>query len=307
MLQGVKETSKKHEAKIQKLRNLKINVEKIGSVSVCFNMEFLIGRGCGGTTVHVGLHDDGSEVAVKRISTEILIENEMKIGNLVQLKKSNNIVNFREFNIGNPFSYVILDLCEETLADYIERLSKEELEWRSPEIIREILAGLSALHCGEKKILHRDLKPLNILVDTAGQMRLSDFGVSRMLDGSETTVDSGSKGTPGWIAAESIAKVKGEKVKFNRKSDIQVAGMICFYILTKGEHPFGGPIDRVPNIAKGDPVYLDMLPDSNAKRFVSWLISHDINKRPYVEEALRHPYLRLRSNGMFFNFFRFLF
>ena len=307
MLKAVKEKSKKHEAKIQKLRNLKTNVEKIGPVSVCFDKEFFIGTGCGGTTVHVGLHDDGSEVAVKRISTEILKENEMKIGNLVQLKKSNNIVNYREFNIGNPFSYVILDLCEETLADYIERLSKEELEWRSPEIIREILAGLSALHCGEKKILHRDLKPLNILVDTAGQMRLSDFGVSRMLDGSETTVDSGSKGTPGWIAAESIAKVKGEKVKFKRKSDIQVVGMICFYILTKGEHPFGGPIDRVANIANGDPVYLDKLSDSNAKRFVSWLISHDINKRPYVEEALRDPYLRLRRHGTFLNFFRFLF
>ena len=288
-----------HKAKIQKLRNLKMNVEKIGSVSVCFDQEFLIGRGGDGTTVHVGLHDDGSEVAVKRILTHILKKDEITIGNLVQLKKSNNVVNYREFISGNPFSYVILDLCVETLADYIERLSKEELERRGPEIIREILAGLSALHCGEKKVLHRDLKPLNILVDTAGHMRLADFGLSRMLDESESTVSSGSKGTPGWIAAESIAKVKGEKVKFKRKSDIQVAGMICFYILTKGHHPFGDPIDRLPNIAKGDPVYLDMLSDLNAKRFVSRLISHDINERPYVEEALADHYL---THGTFFKF-----
>ena len=307
MLKGVKEKSKKHKAKIQKLMNLKTNVEKIGPVSVCFNTEFLIGTGCGGTSVFVGLHDDGSEVAVKRILTHTLKEDEMKIGNLFELKKSNNIVNYREFISGETFSYVILDLCEETLADYIETLSKEELERRGPEIIREILAGLSVLHSGEKKVLHRDLKPLNILVDTEGHMRLSDFGLSRMLDESETTVDSGSKGSPGWIAAESIAKVKGEKVKFKRKSDIQVAGMICFYILTKGEHPFGGPIDRLPNIAKGDPVYLDKLSDSNAKRFVSWLISHDIKERPYVEEALGDPYLRLRPDGKFLNIFRFLF
>ena len=304
---GVKKKSKKHEAKIQKLRNLMPNVQKIGPVSVCFNKEFLIGTGCDGTTVYVGLHDDGSDVAVKRILTHILKEDEVTIGNLVQLKKSNNVVNYREFISGNPFSYVILDLCEETLADYIERLSKEELERRGPEMIREILAGLSALHCGKKKVLHRDLKPLNILVDTAGHIRLADFGVSRMLDENETTVDSGAKGSPGWIAAESIAKVKGEKVKFKRKSDIQVVGMICFYVLTKGEHSFGGRNDRIPNIAKGDPVYLDKLSDSNAKRFVSWLINHDINKRPYVEEALRDPYLRLRSDGMFLNFFRFLF
>ena len=294
-----------HEGKIQKLRNLKTNVQKIGPVSVCFAKEFLIGKGCCGTTVHVGLHDDDSEVAVKRILTHVLKEDEITIGNLVQLKKSYNIVNYRDFISEDPFSYVILDLCEETLADYIERFSKEELQRRAPKIIRDILAGLRPLHCGEKKVLHVDLKPLNILVDTEGDMRLADFGVSRILDESETSVNTSPKGTPGWIAAESIAKVKGEKVKFKRKSDIQVVGMICFYILTKGEHPFGGPIDRVPNIAKGDPVYLDRLPDSSAKRFVSWLISHEINKRPYVEEALDDPYLRL--SGTFLNIFRFLF
>ena len=304
---GVKKKSKKHEAKIQKLRNLMPNVQKIGPVSVCFNKEFLIGTGCDGTTVYVGLHDDGSEVVVKHILTHILKEDEVTIGNLVQLKKSHNIVNYRELISADPFSYVILDLCEETLVDYVKGLSKEELQRRAPKIIRDILDGLSALHCGERKVLHMDLKPLNILVDTEGDMRLGDFGLSRMLDGSETSVDTGAKGTPGWIAAESIAKVKGEKVKFKRKSDIQVVGMICFYILTKGEHPFGGRNDRIPNIAKCDPVYLDKLSDSNAMRFVSWLINHDINKRPYVEEALGDPYLRLRSDGMFLNFFRFLF
>ena len=303
MLEGVKKKSKKHEAKIQKLKNLKNNVERIGSVTVCFDEEFLIGTGCAGTRVYVGLHEDGSEVAVKRILSYVVKEDEKKIGNLVQLKESDNIINYREFIPGNPFCFMILDLCEETLDEYIKKLSEEELERRSPVIFREILTGLSALHCGEKKVLHRDLKPCNILVDTEGHMRLGDFGVSKMVDESQTTVDTGPKGTPGWRAAESIQKVEGAKVKFSRKSDIQVIGMICFYILTKGKHPFGDRIDRLGNIAKGDPVHLNMLTDSNAKRFVSWLISHDINKRPYVEEALNDPYLRI-PHGTFLNFFR---
>ena len=153
---GVKKKSKKHEAKIQKLRNLMPNVQKIGPVSVCFNKEFLIGTGCDGTTVYVGLHDDGSDVAVKRILTHILKEDEVTIGNLVQLKKSHNIVNYRELISADPFSYVILDLCEETLVDYVKGLSKEELQRRAPNIIRDILDGLSALHCGERKVLHMD-------------------------------------------------------------------------------------------------------------------------------------------------------
>ena len=308
MLEGVKSKSKseKHEAKIQKLRNLKTDDEKIGSVSVCFDDEFSIGTGCGGTSVYVGLHDDGSEVAVKRILTHVLLKgDDVTIGNLVELKRSDYIVNYRGFISRKTFSYVILDLCEETLADYIERFSKEELQRRCPEIIRQILAGLSALHCGETIVLHRDLKPWNVLVDTEGHMRLSDFGVSKMLDGSQTTLFTGAKGTPGWRAAESIQNVDGATVKFNRKSDIQVVGMICFYILTKGGHPFGGRNERILNIAKGDPVYLDMLTDSNAKSFVSWLISHDIDKRPYIEEAFDHPYIRL-PHGTFLNLFRLL-
>ena len=99
------------------------------------------------------LHDDGSEVAVKRILTHILKEDEVIIGNLVQLKKSHNIVNYREFISADPF-YVILDLCEETLVDYVKGLSKEELQQRAPKIIRDILDGLSALHYGGRKDLH---------------------------------------------------------------------------------------------------------------------------------------------------------
>ena len=87
MIEGVKSKykSKKHEAKIQKLRNLKTNVEKIGSLSVCFDDEFSIGTGRGGTSVYVGLHDDGSEVAVKPMLTHVLLKgDEVTIGNLVE-------------------------------------------------------------------------------------------------------------------------------------------------------------------------------------------------------------------------------
>ena len=238
--------------------------------------------------------DDGSEVAVKRMLTyscKSLAENEKRIFNLIEMEKSCHIVNYRYFENGNPFSYLVLDLCEETLEDYVKSHSKEQLEQHGPIMIREILIGLKVLHCGEKKILHRDLKPSNILVDTQGHMRLADFGLSRILNDDETTLQTGATGTKGWMAAESIECNKDGKARFKRKSDIQVVGMVSFYILTKGGHPFGSEHFCVGNILQGKPVDLQQLTDAQARDFVSRMINHNTKDRPYVEEALKHPYL----------------
>ena len=289
----------KHKAKLQKLLDPKTKPSKVGPVRVSFTPEFLIGEGYRGTFVYLGLHDDGSEVAVKRILADgyksSVKSREEEIANLVDLKTSDHIVNYRSFihETGNPFCYVILDLCKETLEDYVRRHSKQFLEQRGPIIIKEILTGLQALHNGRKKVLHRDLKPRNILVDHEGRIRLADFGDSRILDNEATSLHTDPEGTFGWIAAESIQKGQDGKVTFKRKSDVQVAGMICFYILTKGEHPFGAVDERMLNIKNGNPVNMQKLSDPNARRFVSWLISHKIEDRPYVEEALEDDYLQV--------------
>ena len=57
------------------------------------------------------------------------------------------------------------------------------------------------------------------------------------------------------MTAESIRGNETEKVRFTRKSDIQVAGMISICILTKGEHPFGSELVFVKNVIEGRPVY----------------------------------------------------
>ena len=72
----------------------------------------------------------------------------------------------------------------------------------------------------------------------------------------------------------------------------KVAGMVAFYILTKGEHPFGRERDRRRNLLDGNPVYLDKVKDPAAKDLISWMLKHDPKDRPTAEEALRHPYLQ---------------
>jgi serine/threonine protein kinase len=68
--------------------------------------------------------------------------------------------------------------------------------------------------------------------------------------------------------------------------------MTAFYIVTKGEHPFGEKPDRLRNLLDGKPVGLDTLKDPVLKDLLSRMLSHDPNDRPSAAEALKHPYLK---------------
>ena len=247
------------------------------------------------TSVYLGILEDGSEVAVKRMLIDQCGdagENERKILRLINTKKSPFIVSYRHFYQDNTCMYLIIGLCEQTLDEYVcSEICPNIPQINGRRIIKEILAGVEFLH-GEG-ILHRDLKPSNILVDVEGHVRLADFGISRILNEDETTFHTNAKGTEGWMAAEFIENInKVGKESFERKSDIHPAGMIAFFILTKGEHPFGSTLyDRMTNIVSGNPVNLNNLDDLDARQFVSRLICRKIHDRPYAHEALLLPFL----------------
>ena len=97
-------------------------------------------------------------------------------------------------------------------------------------IVKQICKGLKAAH--QKNIIHLDLKPRNIMIDSDGKVFIMDFGVARSLGAQEAVQEKKLIGTPAYISPE---QAKSEEV--DKRSDIYSLGIILFEMLT-GKRPF---------------------------------------------------------------------
>lgn len=107
--------------------------------------------------------------------------------------------------------------------------------WKSVAILRDIARAIH--HAHEHGIVHRDLKPANILIDSAGEPHITDFGLAKNLQGKDaalTSLDS-VVGTPCYMSPEQAQGAKD----IDRRSDVYALGVMLYEILT-GELPFRG-------------------------------------------------------------------
>ncbi|XP_046843777.1 probable serine/threonine-protein kinase ireA [Xenia sp. Carnegie-2017] len=264
-----------------------------GDVRVIFKEKFLIGKGSGGT-VYLGLGRDGYGKAVKKIpknSCPHLALREKNVLNEPKAKKSKHVVKYWNFveEEGEDFVYLILDLCEQSLTSFVKSTSLDKLHEALPEILRQILNGLSDLHSGPSSILHRDLKPSNVLQDVEGEFMIADFGISRILKSGDNSTYQSSPGTGSysWSAPESLGGGR-----YKKESDIMSAGMVAYYVATKEEHAFGAEENRLKNLLNGNPVGLKKINDVQLEDLLSWMLQHEPKLRPSAKAALKHPYLR---------------
>uniref|UniRef100_A0A8C1SJW3 Protein kinase domain-containing protein n=1 Tax=Cyprinus carpio TaxID=7962 RepID=A0A8C1SJW3_CYPCA len=285
-----RQISRRWRSKLEKLANMDFsNTNRLGNLTLVLTEEFRIAKGSDGTEVFLGLRDDGTEVAVKRMikSNYQVLRNEEKF---LRLFDSPSIVRYVDFAKDKDFGYLVLQLCEYTLEEYIQDHLPDDSAERSlvlKKLVKEVLCSLQILHDQQTKVLHRDIKPQNVLIDTKGKARLADFGISRRLNLSQTTLRTSSAGTRCWKAKETLDEEAN--IGYKRSSDIQVAGMLVYYILSGGHHPFGEDVDCEYNISRGR-YSLEHLDDDVAKDLVEWMINENPNERPTVEQTLAHPF-----------------
>ncbi|XP_070999835.1 uncharacterized protein [Oncorhynchus clarkii lewisi] len=279
--------SERWRPQLEELSNIG-KVYRLGNLNLVVHPDFQIAKGSDGTEVFLGLKDDGTEVAVKRMlkSNYQDLKREEGFLRLPQLD-SPCIVRYVDFAEDEHFGYLVLQLCEYTLDEYIKDHLPEDKTPVLKKIVREVLCSLSVLHSLNTKILHRDIKPQNVLIDVTGRARLADFGISRQLNMGQTTLHTISAGTKCWKARETLDE--DSRIGYKRSTDMQVAGMLMYYIISGGHHPFGIGIYCEVNIFQGK-YTLEHVEDEVAKDLIEWMINKDPEKRPTVEDTLAHPY-----------------
>lgn len=142
-----------------------------------------------------------------------------------------NIVSVYDVSTSGETEYIVMELIDGiTLKQYMERRGR--MDWReSLHFISQIMRGLS--HAHSRGIIHRDIKPQNIMVLRDGSVKVADFGIACLADSAQTLTQE-ALGSVHYISPE---QARGDRP--DARSDIYSSGVVLYEMLT-GRLPFEG-------------------------------------------------------------------
>ena len=249
----------------------------------------LLGKGAFGK-VNLCLHVlTGRLVAIKSINKEKIsnerrkqkIKLETKI--MKRLSKSNNIVKiFETYETKKHFCIVMEYICAGDLLSYIKKRNKLQ-EPVAKFIFKQIILALKFIH--ENNIVHRDIKLDNILIDLDNNIKICDFGVSKIVNKGDIMLEQ--CGTPAYIAPEILLNKGYEGFGV----DIWSAGVVLYAMLS-GTVPFkGNDIKELHNsIITGNYQQIKDI-SKEASHLLNNILEVDPSKRITTENILNHPWL----------------
>ena len=193
--------------------------------------------GVGGMSVVYKAYDnvDDRTVAVKILKEEFLNNEEFKRrfkneSKAIALLSHENIVKVYDVNFGEKLQYIVMEYIDGiTLKEYINK--QNSISWNDALFfMTQILRAVQ--HAHDKGIVHRDIKPQNIILLPNGNIKVTDFGIARFSRSDTKTLTEQAIGSVHYIAPE---QAKGEAT--DEKADIYSIGVVLYEMLA-GKVPF---------------------------------------------------------------------
>lgn len=249
----------------------------------------MLGSGSFGT-VYEGMSEDGKYFAVKEVS---LSENDSKAQQCVkQLEQEieflskfqhENIVQYLGTQKEADKLYIFLELVTKgSLSSLYQKYTLFDSQIRS--YTRQILSGLKYLH--ERKVMHRDIKCANILVDVSGRVKLADFGLAKQI--SQLDELKSCKGSAYWMAPEVVDPRK----TYSLPADIWSLGCTVLEMATR-RPPFGDLEwhRALWKVGHGEAPPIPETLSEEAKDFIKECLEVNPLRRPSAAQLLEHPFV----------------
>lgn len=247
----------------------------------------LLGRGGMGAVYRAEEKDQGRVVAIKvftpsGIDADLFVERLRREGQMLAQMEHDNVVGIHDaFVLEDGVPYLVLEYIDgHDLAKRLD-LDKKVIPTEALRIAIEVCAGLSAAH--SLGIIHRDVKPANVLLGKNGDVKVSDFGISKGADengvqNTQLTLTGTTLGTVDYMSPE-----QADGGALDARSDIYSVGVLIYEMLT-GLRPRGAfdPLDKL-----GFPKELS--------RLVMRCLQRDPDKRPASAANLSQSLKKIRE------------
>ncbi|XP_059650422.1 probable serine/threonine-protein kinase PBL1 [Cornus florida] len=223
-----KEENASEDSPPEEASSLKISIKEIYNATNNLSMSNFIGQGIAGK-VYKGILSNGQDIAVKQILDDGHMDTFIREVTSLSHVKHPNLVALLGHCEGEDECFLVYELCHKgNLSEWLFGKEKN-LSWiQRIEIAIDCARGLWFLHTyPEGCIVHRDIKPTNILLCSNFQGKLSDFGLSKVMDLGQSFVSSEVRGTFGYVDPE-----YQDNRHVNASGDVYSFGMVLLQLLS---------------------------------------------------------------------------
>ncbi|MFR1050644.1 MAG: Stk1 family PASTA domain-containing Ser/Thr kinase [Oscillospiraceae bacterium] len=205
-----------------------------------------------------------------------------------------NIVAVYDVSRSPELDYIVMELIEGiTLKQYMQKRGGK-LSWKeSLHFITQIMKALS--HAHSRGIIHRDIKPHNIMVLRDGSVKVADFGIARLASASQNTMTQEALGSVHYISPE---QARGSRI--DARSDIYSAGVVLYEMLTgrlpyEGDSPVAVAIQHINSIPLSPREVEPSIPEA-MEAITMKAMASDLEKRYVSADAMLADLEEFRKN-----------